>query len=80
MKEFGLLNHRQLLKEYNFHNKMYYDLNKPKISDEKFDTLKSELLIFEKTNNLKVKTVENNVGYKPSITVSYTHLTLPTKA
>ena len=58
------------LKEYNFHNKMYYDLNKPKISDEKFDTLKSELLIFEKTNNLKVKTVENNVGYKPSIKFS----------
>ena len=26
---------------------MYYDLNKPKISDEKFDTLKSELLILE---------------------------------
>ena len=58
------------LKEYNFHNKMYYDLNKPKISDEKFDTLKSELLIFEKTNNLKVKTVENNIGYKPSIKFS----------
>ena len=58
------------LKEYNFHNKMYYDLNKPKISDEKSDTLKSELLIFEKTNNLKVKTVENNVGYKPSIKFS----------
>ena len=58
------------LKEYNFHNKMYYDLNNPKISDEKFDTLKSELLIFEKTNNLKVKTVENNVGYKPSIKFS----------
>ena len=36
------------LKEYNFHNKMYYDLNKPKISDEKFDTLKSELLILIK--------------------------------
>ncbi len=54
------------LKEYNFHNKLYYDLNRPKISDEKFDTLKSELLIFEQINNLKVKTVDNNVGYKPS--------------
>ena len=54
------------LKEYNFHNKLYYDLNRPKISDEKFDTLKSELLIFEQINNLKVKIVDNNVGYKPS--------------
>ena len=49
------MNIKKKLKEFNDHNKYYYDLNKPKISDEKFDVLKKDLLKFEDDQNLKNK-------------------------
>ena len=35
------------IKEFQEHNKLYYDENRPKISDEKFDILKKEILDLE---------------------------------
>ena len=56
------------IKEFQEHNKLYYDENRPKISDEKFDILKKEILDLEKKYNfLKSKWSPSAViGYKPS--------------
>ena len=51
----SLSEYKKKLKEFNDHNKYYYDLNRPKISDEKFDALKKDLLEFEDDQNLKIK-------------------------
>ena len=55
----SLSEYKKKLKEFNDHNKYYYDLNRPKISDEKFDALKRDLLEFEDDQNLKIKEVQN---------------------
>ena len=39
------------IEEFHKHNKLYYDENTPKISDEKFDILKNEILDLEKKHN-----------------------------
>ena len=54
-----------LITEY---NKFYYDKNKPKISDKKYDELKAEILLLENSYNfLKSKNSPSlNVGYRPS--------------
>ena len=62
----SLSEYKKKLKEFNDHNKYYYDLNRPKISDEKFDALKKDLLKFEDDQNLKIKEVQNSIGFKPS--------------
>ena len=62
----SLSEYKKKLKEFNDHNKYYYDLNRPKISDEKFDALKKDLLDFEDNQNLKIKEVQNSIGFKPS--------------
>ena len=62
----SLSEYKKKLKEFNDHNKYYYDLNRPKISDEKFDALKKDLLEFEDDQNLKIKEVQNSIGFKPS--------------
>ena len=56
------------IEEFHKHNKLYYDKNSPKISDEKFDILKKEILDLEKKYNfLKNKLSPSaSVGYKPS--------------
>ena len=56
------------IKEFQEHNKLYYDENRPKISDEKFDILKKEILDLEtKHKFLKSKQSPSAViGYKPS--------------
>ena len=56
------------IEEFHKHNKLYYDKNSPKISDEKFDILKKEILDLEKKHNfLKSKLSPSaSVGYKPS--------------
>ena len=56
------------IEEFQKHNKLYYDENNPKISDEKFDILKKEILDLEKkykflTNKLSPSFA---IGYKPS--------------
>ena len=55
----------KLLKDY---NKFYYDKSKPKISDKKYDQLKSNILLMEtRYDFLKSKDSPSEVvGYKPS--------------
>ena len=50
------------------HNKAYYEKSKPKISDDKYDILKKEILELEKNYNYlnDPKSPSNKVGYKPS--------------
>jgi DNA ligase (NAD+) len=52
----------------NHYNKFYYDKSKPKVSDKKYDELKTEILLLE--SNYKFLNSKNslskNVGYKPS--------------
>ena len=70
MKSRNLIKKEYLSKiqEIKKHNKLYYDKNSPKISDEKFDILKKEILDLEKKYNfLKSKwSPSAAIGYKPS--------------
>jgi len=54
-----------LIKKY---NKFYYDKDEPKISDQKYDELKKELLEFEKKYLFlkKYGSINSIVGFKPS--------------
>ena len=56
------------IKEYEKHNKLYYDKSSPSISDSEFDKLKKEILDLEKKNpSLKSnKSPSRTVGFKPS--------------
>ena len=60
--------YRLKLNEYRKHNKLYYDKNKPIISDAEYDYLKKEILELEKKNVfLKSKNSPTyNVGFNPS--------------
>ena len=70
MKSRNLIKKEYLSKiqEIKKHNKFYYEKNSPKISDEKFDILKKEILDIEKKYNfLKSKwSPSATIGYKPS--------------
>ena len=46
-------------------NKNYYDLNKPKISDGKYDLLKKEIIDFEQKNK-NLNFASRNIGFAPS--------------
>ncbi len=56
------------IKEFNKHNRLYYDKSKPIITDAEYDRLKSQIIELEK----KYKYLKNNsspnlqVGFKPS--------------
>jgi len=56
------------IKEFEKHNKLYYDKSSPSISDSEFDKLKKEILDLEKKNpSLKSnKSPSRTVGFKPS--------------
>ena len=56
------------INEINKHNKLYYDLSKPIITDSQFDNLKREILNFEKKYEKLIdkKLSLNSVGYTPS--------------
>ena len=56
------------IEEFNKYNKAYYDLDKPTVSDQKYDLLKIEILSLEKKYKfLKHKLSPSlNVGYRPS--------------
>ena len=69
------MNKKELVKEYleklkllKNYNKFYYDKSNPKISDKKYDQLKSNILLMEtRYNFLKSKNSPSEVvGYKPS--------------
>ena len=53
---------KKLFIEY---NKLYYDLNSPKVDDATFDQLKKNLIEFEKNHNVNDK-ITDTVGFAPS--------------
>ncbi len=61
-------NYALKLKEFNKHNKLYYNNSKPVISDSEFDELKKEIIDLEnKYKFLKSKnSPSTSIGYKPS--------------
>ena len=67
-KEFVKNKYNLKIKEFNKHNRLYYDESKPIISDAEYDRLKNEIIKLEK----KYKYLKNNnspnlqVGFKPS--------------
>ena len=56
------------IKEFNKHNRLYYDKSSPNISDGEFDKLKKEILDLEKKYSFlsNVKSPSYSVGFKPS--------------
>ena len=56
------------LKNYQYHNKLYYQDSKPTISDTEFDKLKSEILELEESYNFlnNKNSPSKLVGHKPS--------------
>ena len=56
------------IKEFKFHNYLYFDKNNPKLSDSEFDKLKNEIFNLEKKyKHLKSDdSPSNSVGFKPS--------------
>ena len=56
------------LKEFNKHNKLYYEDSKPAISDSDYDVLKKEIIDLENKYSLfkKKDSPSTVVGYKPS--------------
>ena len=56
------------IKEFKHHNFLYFEKNKPKISDGDFDKLKNEIFELEKNYSyLKDKdSPSNSIGFKPS--------------
>ena len=60
--------YKKKIKEYKNHNFLYFEKNKPKITDGDFDNLKNEILELEKNYKyLKNKdSPSNSIGFKPS--------------
>jgi len=68
MKKNSLKFYLNKIKDYQRHNKLYYEKSAPIVSDKEYDELKREILDLEKKNpNLKSnKSPSNSVGFKPS--------------
>ena len=60
--------YQEKIKKFKHHNFLYFEKNKPKITDGDFDKLKNEIIELEKSHNyLKDKdSPSNSVGFKPS--------------
>ena len=43
--------YKRKIKEFQKHNKLYYDKSAPAISDREFDELKADIINLEKKNN-----------------------------
>ena len=58
----------QLIKKIEKYNKNYYDKNNPLVNDDEYDTLKKEIIFFEKKYNFlhSENSPSKKVGYKPS--------------
>mgnify|MGYP001245134238 FL=1 len=70
-----MINKSKILNSYNkkiklldTYNKFYYEKSSPKVTDEKFDSLKEEILLLEKNYNFlnSNNSPSKIVGYKPS--------------
>ena len=60
--------YQEKIKEFQFHNYLYFEKNNPKLSDAEFDKLKNDILNLEKKYKyLKNKnSPSNTLGFKPS--------------
>ena len=60
--------YRSKIKEFNKHNKLYYDKSNPKISDSDYDDLKKEIYSLENRHDFlkNSKSPSNSVGFNPS--------------
>ena len=60
--------YQKKIEEYTTHNKYYYEKSNPTITDQKFDSLKKEILELEEKNNFlrNNKSPSKSIGYKPS--------------
>ena len=60
--------YKRKIKEFQKHNKLYYDKSAPAISDREFDELKADIINLEKNILFlrSTKSPSNSVGFKPS--------------
>ncbi len=60
--------YKRKIKEFQKHNKLYYDKSAPTISDREFDELKADIINLEKKYSFlrSTKSPFNSVGFKPS--------------
>ncbi len=60
--------YKRKVKEFQKHNKLYYDKSTPAVSDREFDELKADIVNLEKKYSFlrSVKSPSNSVGFKPS--------------
>ena len=60
--------YKRKIKEFQKHNKLYYDKNAPVISDREFDELKADIINLEKKYSFlrSTKSPSDSVGFKPS--------------
>ena len=60
--------YKRKIKEFQKHNKLYYDKSAPAISDKEFDELKADIINLEKKYSFlrSIKSPSNTVGFKPS--------------
>ncbi len=60
--------YKKKVKEFQKHNKLYYDKSAPAISDSEFDKLKADIINLEKKYSFlrSIKSPSDSVGFKPS--------------
>ena len=60
--------YKRKIKEFQKHNKLYYDKSAPAISDREFDELKADIINLEKKYSFlrSTKSPSDSVGFKPS--------------
>ena len=60
--------YKRKIKEFQKHNKLYYDKSAPAISDREFDELKADIISLEKKYSFlrSTKSPSDSVGFKPS--------------
>ena len=60
--------YKRKIKEFQKHNKLYYDKSAPAISDREFDELKADIINLEKKYSFlrSTKSPSDTVGFKPS--------------
>ena len=60
--------YKRKIKEFQKHNKLYYDKSAPAISDREFDELKADIINLEKKYSFlkSAKSASDSVGFKPS--------------
>ncbi len=60
--------YKRKIKEFQKHNKLYYDKSTPAISDREFDELKADIINLEKKYSFlrSTKSPSDSVGFKPS--------------